>query len=134
MSAVRAPAEVLAFLERLTHWDVRRRFLSAEPHATGEPGFPGSRRLAVVSLGLFALLLALLPIVASVTTSGTIDVVDAFYRAGSLLFGGGHVILPLLESEVVQPGWVTPDEFVTGYGATQAVPGPLLTFAAYLGS
>src|SRR5690606_12130507 len=60
-------------------------------------------------------------------------VIDAFYRAGALVFGGGHVVLPLLEAEVVRPGWVTPDAFLAGYGAAQAVPGPLFTFAAYLG-
>jgi chromate transporter len=109
------------------------RFLRAEPSGREDPGIGGSRRVAIASLGLFALLLVLLPILASVTASSTVDVADAFYRAGSLLFGGGHVILPLLESEVVQPGWVTPDEFVNGYGAAQAVPGPLLSFAAYLG-
>lgn len=110
------------------------RFLTAEPSpAVGGQGSGGSRRVAIASLGLFALLLAVLPILASVTANATIDVVDGFYRAGSLLFGGGHVILPLLESEVVQPGWVSPDEFVNGYGAAQAVPGPLLSFAAYLG-
>ena len=60
-------------------------------------------------------------------------VIDAFYRAGALVFGGGHVVLPLLEAEVVRPGWVTPDAFLAGYGAAQAVPGPLFTFAGYLG-
>jgi chromate transporter len=60
--------------------------------------------------------------------------VDSFYRAGSLVFGGGHVVLPLLQSEVVPPGWVTNDAFLAGYGAAQAVPGPLFTFAAYLGA
>lgn len=59
---------------------------------------------------------------------------DAFYRAGALVFGGGHVVLPLLESGVVQTGWVSEDDFLTGYGAAQAVPGPLFTFAAYLGA
>ena len=60
--------------------------------------------------------------------------VDSFYRAGALVFGGGHVVLPLLQAEVVPPGWVTSDRFVAGYGAAQAVPGPLFTFAAYLGA
>ena len=59
---------------------------------------------------------------------------DAFYRAGALVFGGGHVVLPLLQSAVVSTGWVTEDAFIAGYGATQAVPGPLFTFAAYLGA
>ncbi|MCB1425300.1 MAG: chromate transporter, partial [Notoacmeibacter sp.] len=59
---------------------------------------------------------------------------DAFYRAGALVFGGGHVVLPLLEAEVVAPGWVSESTFLAGYGAAQAVPGPLFTFAAYLGA
>jgi chromate transporter len=59
---------------------------------------------------------------------------DSFFRAGSLVFGGGHVVLPLLQVEVVPPGWVTDEQFLAGYGAAQAVPGPLLTFAAYLGT
>ena len=59
---------------------------------------------------------------------------DSFYRSGSLVFGGGHVVLPLLEAEVVPPGWVTKDEFIAGYGAAQAVPGPLFTFSSYLGT
>jgi chromate transporter len=61
-------------------------------------------------------------------------VLDTFYRVGSLVFGGGHVILPLLQAEVVPPGWVTREQFVAGYGAAQAVPGPLFTFSAYLGA
>jgi chromate transporter len=63
-----------------------------------------------------------------------LSVFDSFYRAGSLVFGGGHVVLPLLQAEVVPPGWVTNEEFIAGYGAAQAVPGPLFTFAAYLGA
>lgn len=66
--------------------------------------------------------------------SRPIDLVDSFYRSGSLVFGGGHVVLPLLQAEVVPPGWVSNDQFLAGYGAAQAVPGPLFTFAAYLGA
>ncbi len=66
--------------------------------------------------------------------SSSVSLVDAFYRAGALVFGGGHVVLPLLQAGVVQTGWVSPESFLTGYAAAQAVPGPLFTFAAYLGS
>jgi chromate transporter len=66
--------------------------------------------------------------------SHALSVFDSFYRVGSLVFGGGHVVLPLLQAEVVPPGWVTTEEFIAGYGAAQAVPGPLFTFAAYLGA
>lgn len=82
----------------------------------------------------FVVLLTGLPLLAHVSPSPTLAVMDAFYRAGALVFGGGHVVLPLLEAEVVQPGWVGADAFLTGYGAAQAVPGPLFTFAAYLGA
>lgn len=82
----------------------------------------------------FVALLVGLPLLAWASPSPTLAVMDAFYRAGALVFGGGHVVLPLLEAEVVQSGWVSPDEFLTGYGAAQAVPGPLFTFASYLGS
>ncbi|MGE0766819.1 MAG: chromate efflux transporter [Hyphomicrobiaceae bacterium] len=85
-------------------------------------------------LVLFFALLIGLPLVAAATDSGSIDLFDAFYRSGSLVFGGGHVMLPLLQAEVVPPGWVTNDQFLAGYGAAQAVPGPLFTFAAYLGA
>jgi chromate transporter len=92
------------------------------------------RRTAVVSLAVFFALLAALPVVRQVVTSQAFVVFDSFFRVGSLVFGGGHVVLPLLQAEVVPPGWVTNEEFVAGYGAAQAVPGPLFTFAAYLGA
>lgn len=93
-----------------------------------------SRTAGAISLLLFFGLLIGLPILAAQTNEGSIDLIDSFYRAGSLVFGGGHVVLPLLQSEVVPPGWVSNDEFLAGYGAAQAVPGPLFTFAAYLGA
>lgn len=92
---------------------------------------PGVGAACLVS---FFLLLAGLPIIAAAVDSQAIDLFDAFYRSGSLVFGGGHVVLPLLQAEVVNPGWVTNDAFLAGYGAAQAVPGPLFTFAAYLGA
>ena len=90
--------------------------------------------VAIVSLGLFLVLLVGLPIARQVSPSHSLAVFDSFYRTGSLVFGGGHVVLPLLQSEVVTPGWVTNEEFIAGYGAAQAVPGPLFTFAGYLGA
>lgn len=96
--------------------------------------FRVSRRFGVICLALFFLLLVLLPIAAAAVASQELSLFDAFYRAGSLVFGGGHVVLPLLQAEVVKPGWLTNDAFLAGYGAAQAVPGPLFTFAAYLGA
>ena len=96
--------------------------------------FPISRRFASICLILFFALLILLPILREFTTSQWIAMFDSFYRSGALVFGGGHVVLPLLESEFVPTGWISKDDFLTGYGATQAVPGPLFTFAAYLGA
>ncbi len=95
---------------------------------------PVPRALAVSALALFALLLIGLPIAAAVSGAPVLAVADAFYRAGALVFGGGHVVLPLLHASVVEPGWVSEDAFLSGYGAAQAVPGPLFTFAAYLGA
>ncbi|MFG0285944.1 MAG: chromate efflux transporter [Phycisphaerales bacterium JB039] len=89
---------------------------------------------AIASLLLFGLLLLAAPAAARATGSQSLAVFDAFYRSGSLVFGGGHVILPLLRSEVVPPGWVSDDAFLAGYGAAQAIPGPLFTFAGYLGA
>lgn len=91
------------------------------------------RRTGAVSLALFFLLLTGLPILVKLDPSQTIALIDSFYRAGSLVFGGGHVVLPLLQAEVVPAGLITNETFLAGYGATQAVPGPLLTFAAFLG-
>ena len=92
------------------------------------------RRTAVASLVVFLALLGALPLVRPLVASQAFVVFDSFFRVGSLVFGGGHVVLPLLQAEVVTPGWVTNEEFVAGYGAAQAVPGPLFTFAAYLGA
>ena len=90
-------------------------------------------RLGWTLLGAFALLLAGLPLAAS-GSGGLLAVSEAFYRAGALVFGGGHVVLPLLEEALVKPGWIGTDEFLAGYGAAQAVPGPMFTLAAYLGA
>src|SRR5204863_7289541 len=92
-----------------------------------------SRTTGAVLLTAFFVLLVGLPIVAQLTQSHTIKLIDSFYRAGSLVFGGGHVVLPLLQASVVPPGWVSNDAFFAGYGAAQAVPGPLFSFTAYLG-
>lgn len=100
----------------------------------GHLAFPVSRRAGAIALVLFVLLLVLLPIFSAASASQGLALFDAFYRAGSLVFGGGHVVLPLLEAEVVRPGWVGADAFLAGYGAAQAMPGPLFTFAAYLGA
>lgn len=95
---------------------------------------PVSTRAGLVAGLLFVVLLACLPLLAWLNPTGSLVVMDAFYRAGALVFGGGHVVLPLLEAELVQSGQVAADDFLTGYGAAQAVPGPLFTFAAYLGT
>lgn len=92
------------------------------------------RRVGLFWLVLFFALLLGLPLLAAVFPNQTLAMVDAFYRAGSLVFGGGHVVLPLLQAEVVPTGWVDNDAFLAGYGAAQAVPGPLFTFAAFLGA
>lgn len=94
---------------------------------------PVSRRVGVAMLVAFAVLLAGLPLIAAATDSPSLKLFDIFYRVGSLVFGGGHVVLPLLKAEVV-PALVSGDNFLAGYGAAQAVPGPLFTFAAYLGA
>jgi chromate transporter len=95
---------------------------------------PIGRRTAAAAAALFFGLLLVLPLARQATGSQPIAMFDSFYRAGSLVFGGGHVVLPLLEAEVVAPGWIGADDFLAGYGAAQAVPGPLFTFAAYLGA
>ncbi|WP_301107489.1 chromate efflux transporter [Sporosarcina sp.] len=96
--------------------------------------FPLSKKTGVFFLTLFFGLLAILPILREWTGSYWVAVFDSFYRAGALVFGGGHVVLPLLEQELVPMGWISDEAFLAGYGAAQAVPGPLFTFAAYLGA
>jgi chromate transporter len=95
---------------------------------------PVGRNAGMFALTVFFILLAGLPVLAAAADSHPLDVIDSFYRTGSLVFGGGHVVLPLLEREAVAPGWVSQDDFLAGYGAAQAVPGPLFTFSAYLGT
>ena len=107
---------------------------SGEAQQHGRLAVTVGRGWAIAALVLFAVLLAGLPLAAAAGSSHALDLVDSFYRTGALVFGGGHVVLPLLQAEVVPPGWVGADAFLAGYGAAQAVPGPLFTFAAYLGT
>jgi chromate transporter len=97
-------------------------------------GVPVGRSAALFCLGLFFALLLLLPVLAGLTGNAVLRLVDSFYRAGALVFGGGHVVLPLLQAEMVGTGLVDREAFLAGYGAAQAVPGPLFSFAAYLGA
>jgi chromate transporter len=110
------------------------RFLPGEEIALIPLPIRISRLWSIASLVLFFALLFGLPLAVASTGSHTLAVFDAFYRSGSLVFGGGHVVLPLLQAATVQPGWLGNDAFLAGYGAAQAVPGPLFTFAAYLGT
>ncbi|UPM53800.1 chromate transporter [Gottfriedia acidiceleris] len=93
-----------------------------------------SKMVSIICLSIFFILLVLLPLFSSFTSSKWISIFDSFYRAGSMVFGGGHVVLPLLEREFVPTGWLNKETFLAGYGVTQAVPGPLFTFASYLGT
>jgi len=101
---------------------------------SGHLNFPVTRGAGITALVLFAAFFLIPPIVARATGSQALALFDAFYRSGALVFGGGHVVLPLLQAEVVTPGWVGNEAFLAGYGLAQAVPGPLFTFAAYLGA
>jgi chromate transporter len=103
------------------------------PPSTGALVVPVSRSAGIASLVIFVLLLVGLPVLRALEFPQA-ALLDAFYRSGALVFGGGHVVLPLLRSAFVAPGWVSDDTFLAGYGAAQAIPGPLFTFAAYLGA
>ena len=122
---------VVIAIGALIGWRLLRAPLgeSSLPHAV-----PIGRALALACWALFFGLLVGLPLLRLAAPSEGLAVVDSFYRVGSLVFGGGHVVLPLLQAEVVPTGWVTDSQFVAGYGAAQAVPGPLFTFSAYLGA
>jgi chromate transporter len=106
----------------------------APPAAADHFAIPVSRTVGVMALTAFFVLLVGLPILQSLRVWQGLAVFDAFYRSGALVFGGGHVVLPLLREAFVPPGWISDDAFLAGYGAAQAVPGPLFTFAAYLGT
>jgi chromate transporter len=111
------------------------RFLPAAANpAAGSAGPVPRSRIAALALVLFVGLLLGLPFLADLSGSHALELIARFYRSGSLVFGGGHVVLPLLQQAVVTPGWIDGDGFLAGYGAAQAMPGPLFTFAAYLGA
>jgi chromate transporter len=101
---------------------------------TGLPPLPVSSRLAWLALGLFVLLLFVLPLAATNASRGPTALAAIFYRSGALVFGGGHVVLPLLRDALVPAGWIADDRFLAGYGAAQAMPGPMFAFSAYLGA
>ena len=111
-------------------WLCRR----AAPAAVGHLTMPVSRRAGLVALAAFSMLLAGVLLMQLHPSQNAAGLFAAFYRSGALVFGGGHVVLPLLREAFVTPGWVSDDAFLAGYGAAQAVPGPLFTFAAYLGA
>lgn len=121
---------LLALAGLLGCWLYRKSVMPDAP----ELRFPVSRSFAAVCLFVFAGLLLVLPIFSRLYAADWLALADSFYRSGSLVFGGGHVVLPLLERELVPGGWVSEEDFLAGYGAAQAVPGPLFTFAAYLGT
>jgi chromate transporter len=115
----------------LAGWLLHRR----EVHPPADDHAPRSGHGgAAAALAAFVALLLAMPWIASLTGSRALVTFDAFYRAGALVFGGGHVVLPLLRATVVAPGWISDDAFIAGYGAAQAVPGPLFSFAGYLGA
>lgn len=112
------------------------KFLFEKIADTNAEPFPitFSKKAGAVSLAILGSLLVLLPILARQTDHILMQIFDTFFRVGSLVFGGGHVVLPMLEREVVPSGWLNADQFLAGYGMAQAVPGPLFTFSSYLGT
>jgi chromate transporter len=107
---------------------------SASPATGGHVAMPVSRAAGVIALVIFTVLLGAVLLLSGRLASQPFDLFAAFYRSGALVFGGGHVVLPLLREAFVGPGWIGDDAFLAGYGAAQAVPGPLFTFSAYLGA
>lgn len=93
-----------------------------------------SKKTGIISLGILVVSLIALPIITKLTNNPLVNLFDIFFRVGSLVFGGGHVVLPMIEREIVPQGLMTADQFLAGYGMAQAVPGPLFTFSSYLGT
>ncbi len=112
----------------------RRLLPAAQADDAAHADFRISRRISTLAWLLFFALLALLPLWAALSGSHALALFDSFYRSGALVFGGGHVVLPLLRAQVVPAGWVSDSDFLAGYGMAQALPGPLFSFAAYLGA
>jgi chromate transporter len=111
-------------------------YKQSSPAVTGSPSPLTStsyKKLAICCLIAFFVLLFALPLLRSIYPNIWLAMFDSFYRTGALVFGGGHVVLPLLEQEIVPTGWLSKEQFLAGYGAAQAIPGPLFTFASYLG-
>ncbi|GAA1617353.1 chromate efflux transporter [Brevibacterium sanguinis] len=135
-AAASSAEETSASAEETDSSDGTESDRSAESEASAPTGFrvSVSKRVGAAALLVFAALLVLLPIATAVSGDPTLRLTDIFYRAGSLVFGGGHVVLPLLDAETVRAGLVDSETFLAGYGAAQAVPGPLFTFAAFLGA
>lgn len=132
LSSVSSYAQIAAIaLGAILGWRLCR---AASSVSTVPIAVPVSRRVGFAALTAYFLLLIVLPILSSLGISPVAVLFDAFYRSGALVFGGGHVVLPLLRESFVTPGWVSDDAFLAGYGAAQAVPGPLFSFAAYLGA
>jgi chromate transporter len=124
------PMAAIAFGAVAGGWGLRPK-----PGPAATPKIPsGRRRGAIAALGAFGALLVLFPVVADSLGKKNLEVLASFSRAGSLVFGGGHVVLPLLRAELVPRHWISDEAFLAGYGAAQAVPGPLFSFAAYLGA
>ncbi len=112
-----------------------RALLPLPSTPAGRPGIPQlSKRIGAFALALLVVFVAALPTASCLSDNGALQLADSFFRAGGLVFGGGHVVLPMLRAQVVPNGWVTDDSFLAGYGAAQAMPGPLFSFAAYLGA
>jgi chromate transporter len=122
---------ILIVLAAIIGWLLYRK---KEVPVSSDLHVPVSRKLAIACLIVFAGLLLVLPFLRQLTGNPALAIADSFYRSGALVFGGGHVVLPLLEREVVPIGWISRQDFLAGYGAAQAVPGPLFTFAGYLGA
>ncbi|MCW7469522.1 chromate efflux transporter [Leptospira kanakyensis] len=109
-------------------------FLKSSPNLPEEPLHKGNKNIGLLFLILFFVLLFFLPFLREIYPDQKIKLFDSFYRAGALVFGGGHVVLPLLQAEVVPSGWVNNDLFLAGYGMSNAIPGPLFAFSGYLGA
>ncbi len=133
LSAPTAIGQIAAILFGTLAGLVLLRKVESAPPAS-PVAFPIPPRAGVIALGLFAFLLVGLPLLAAAVPNHALAMIAAFYRSGALVFGGGHVVLPLLQAAVVGPGWIGNSTFLAGYGAAQAVPGPIFTFAAYLGA